>query len=255
MVKANKKREKTDIPKIDLNLVKEKIKQNGHLFSIQKKENRPKLPSFASKSKLPSQPPSTPPKKSESSIPAGKTKTDEEKSPDKKINADKAAVSAGKSSSEQHVEDLNQVLESNFSVSFEPTKDGSPLIKERKEEPVRNMEQFLETVPSPRKKEKEEDKDNLYKSVDDSYLRSYESNYSGRRWDEDAVANDIKENLQRFDHPGHFREVRLIQDQGLRKDRFSEAAKYDLEIIDRAENERDIFRPTFERKYKTRGKL
>jgi hypothetical protein len=46
-----------------------------------------------------------------------------------------------------------------------------------------------------------------------------------------------------------------IQDPAITKHVFSEQVKYDLEMIDRLDNERGIFRPVFEKKYKSRGKL
>lgn len=255
MIKKSKTTKENSL-KIDLNLVEKKVKENGHLF-IRKKEDKSSAsaqePAFKFAAFKPitltSQPATAPSSKPEQSEPSGKTKADEKKSPDKKANENKADVSEGEGTLEQHVND--------FSVGFEPSskEDTSPIIKKRKDEPVRDMEQFLEQVPSPSSRKKDEDKGNLYESIDENYQRSYESNYTGRKWDEDRVEQEIKENLVQFEHP-RFRTIGPIEDPGLRHNRNnSGAVKYDLQIIDRADREDVIFRQELDKKYKSRRKL
>jgi hypothetical protein len=218
--------------KIDSDLI-ERLKKNGTFF---KKEGKSESSPKQSK-------PSKDASRSKSTDSTRKTEARKEESPVSKGVDAKKKIDKRDSSFEEHVA---------FHVDFEPTSVSSPVIRERpKEQPVKDMEQFLETVPTPTKKEEKI----IYEPIDENYLRSYESTYQGRKWDEERVVHEIKENLQRFDHPGRFREIMPIQDPAITKHVFSEQVKYDLEMIDRLDNERGIFRPVFEKKYKSRGKL
>ena len=235
-IKENKKDQKKKFPKIDLNLIINK--KNGNIFN--KKARKPSEPSrsqSAPQTRTIESPGKAEISKKESTV----SKSDEVKSASDNV---KAKVIERDNSLEEHVD---------FSVGFEPTKTASPIIQERKEEPVKDMEQFLEQVPSPRKKE--EDKGIVYEPIDENYLRSYESNHPARKWDEERVADEIREDFQRFEHPGRFREIMPIQDPAITKHAFSEQVKYDLERIDQPENDRAIFKSAFEKKYKSRGKL
>jgi len=238
-IKENKKDQKEKFPEIDLNLIINK--KNGIIFNkkarkpseLSRSQSSPQTRTIESSRKAEIS-------KKESAV----SKSDEVKSASDNV---KAKVIERDNSLEEHVD---------FSVGFESTKDSSPIIqerKEKKEEPVKDIEQFLEQVPSPRKKE--EDKGIFYEPIDENYLRSYESNHPARKWDEERVADEIREDFQRFEHPGHFREIMPIQDPAITKHAFSEQVKYDLERIDRPENDRAIFKSAFEKKYKSRGKL
>ncbi len=226
-----------ELSKIDLNLIT--IKKNGLIFN---KKKGTSSESSTSQSKSTSQPQPTSQSKSIDST--GKTPFSKKEGPVSKSDNAKTKIIERDGSLEENVD---------FSVSFEPTKVSSPIIQERKEKPVKDMEQFLEQVPTPRKEERE--KAIIYEPIDENYLRSYESTYQGRKWDEDRVIHEIKENLQRFEHPGHFREIMPFQDPTMTKNTFSEQVKYDLEQIDRIDNEKSIFHTAFEKKYKSRGKL
>ena len=234
--KLNKKNSEEKLPKIDINLL-EKIRKNGTIF-IKKDGASSRTPSPSPASKSVESSGKAEAGKKESAIPqSNKTET--------KVSKSKTPTIERNGSLEEHVD---------FSAGFEPTKEASPVIqerKERREEPVKDMEQFLETVPKPKKEEGVV----IYEPIDENYLRSYETTYQGQKWDEERVVHEIKENLVKFENPGRFRETMAIQDPAISHERFSEQVKYDLERVDRIENEGSIFRPVFEKKYKSRGKL
>lgn len=221
MVKSSKKN------KLNIDLIK-----NGIIFNKQES---------SSASKPTSQ--STPKPKSVNA--PGETEAGKKESPVQKSDKAKAKVVERNESLEEHVD---------IPFDFEPTTVSSPIIQERKDrrdEPVKDMEDFLEKVPTPKK----EETGIIYEPIDENYLRSYESTYQGRKWDEERTVHEIRENLQRFENPGRFREITEIQDPAITKHVFREQVKYDLERIDTIDNQRSVFKPAFDRKYKARGKL
>jgi hypothetical protein len=161
------------------------------------------------------------------------SKVKQEKRPEPK----KEDKSENKLEKEEKVEEDQKEDTEFLSSNLEPTRNSSkPIIQEReRERPVRNMENFLEQVPSEKKEEKKDEKYSTQRTAAD-----YE--HGGARYerrDEWTDNKDFHESTRRvviLDSPGQ-RRARAVRDATIEREEFKEIgiAKYEISPEDKSE--------------------
>ncbi len=129
-------------------------------------------------------------------------------------------------------------------TAFESTRDSSPLIKERKKEeaPVKNMENFLEKLPtSEKKEEKTEEKYSTQRAVQQDYGHGG-AHYEKR--DEWTDNRDFQESTRRVvlldEHQGP--RAKTIKDQTIEREEFTDTGIAKYEIIKEHKDDSNKYR-------------